>query len=136
MDYEEMLKKGRAELPEAVQVAERFEVPKVKGHLQGSRTVLSNFQEISSTLRRDPQHLLKFILKELATPGTMKSSGLVIMGSKVPASRINEKIRQYARQFVVCPECGKPDTKIMKEKSVSYMKCQACGAKNPISSKI
>ena len=136
MKYEDMLKRGRDLLPESVHAADRFEVPKVRGHLQGSRTVLSNFAEIASTLGREHNHLLKFILKELATPGEMKKNGYVVMGSKVAASRINEKIKQYARIFVICPECGKPDTKIVKEREVSFMKCQACGAKSPIHSKI
>jgi len=136
MNYEDMLKKGRKELPESVHLAERFEVPKVRGHIQGSRTVLSNFGDIANTLRRDPKHLLKFILKELATPGDMKGSNTVMFGSKVPASRINEKIKFYAKQFVLCPECGKPDTRILKEKNISFLKCQACGAKSPINSRI
>jgi translation initiation factor 2 subunit 2 len=135
MNYKEMLKRGRDQLPESVHAAERFEIPKVRGHLQGQKTVLSNFGEITSVLRREPEHLLKFIVRELATPGDMKG-GSVILGSKVPASRINDKISLYAKQFVLCPECGKPDTKISKEKNVSFMKCLACGAKSPINSKI
>ncbi len=136
MNYEEMLKKGRDKLPESVHTAERFEIPKVRGHLQGTRTIISNFSEIASTLGRAPQHLLKFILKELATPGEVKRSGTAIIGSKTPASRLNDKISLYAKQFVLCPECGKPDTKISKEKNISFMKCMACGAKSPINSKI
>lgn len=130
-----MLQRGREALPDSVHEAERFEIPKIRGHLQGARTVLSNFHEITNKLGRQPQHLLKFILKELATPGDMKGSN-VIIGSKVPASRINEKIELYAKQFVLCPECGKPDTKIDKEKEVSFLKCMACGAKTAINSKI
>ncbi|MGM5485340.1 MAG: translation initiation factor IF-2 subunit beta [Nanobdellota archaeon] len=136
MDYEEMLKKGREELPDSIHEAERFEIPKVKGHIQGNKTVLSNFSEIASTLGRDPQHMFKFILKELATPGNMKKTGEVIMGSKIPASKINDKIKLYSRQFVICPECGKPDTNIEKEKNIQFLKCTACGAKTPIHSKI
>lgn len=136
MKYEDMLKRGREQLPESVHAADRFEVPKIRGHIQGSRTVLTNFNEIASILGRENNHLLKFILKELATPGEMKRNGYVVMGSKVAASRINEKVKQYARVFVICPECAKPDTKIIKEREVSFMKCQACGAKSPIHSKI
>lgn len=131
-----MLKKGREQLPESVHAAERFEIPKVRGHLQGNKTILSNFNEISHTLRRDPQHMLKFILKEIAAPGEIKRTGNVIIGSKVPASKINDKISLYAKQFVICPECGKPDTQISKDKNVSFMKCMACGAKTSIRSKI
>jgi len=135
-DYKKLLEKARKELPEHVFQKERFEIPNVKGHIQGSRTVISNFLQIANLLGRDPEHLLKFVLRELATPGEIKKSGSVIVGSKVPASRINEKIKQYANSFVFCYECGKPDTKIEKEGNLSFIKCMACGARHSIKSKI
>ena len=135
-DYKSMLDNVRKNLPEAVFIKERFEIPKVMGHIQGNRTVISNFLQIASTLRRDVDHLLKFVLKELATPGEIKKSGALLLGTKVPASRINDKIRQYANEFVLCLECGKPDTQIIKEGELTYMKCTACGAKNFVKAKI
>lgn len=120
-----MLEDVRKNLPEAVFLKERFEIPKVVGHIQGNRTILTNFNQIASLLRRDVLHLLKFVLKELATPGEIKKSGALILGTKVPASRINDKIRQYANEFVLCLECGKPDTQIVKEGELTYMKCTA-----------
>lgn len=136
MEYKELLKKAREKLPKSVFEKERFEIPKIRGHVQGSRTVLSNFLQIADILRRKPEHLLKYILKELATPGEIKKSGSVIIGTKASASRINEKIKQYANEFVLCQECGKPDTKIEKENNFSFLKCQACGARHSIKSKI
>jgi len=135
MGYLELLKKAREQLPESVFETQRFEIPKVRGHLQGNKTIISNFNQIAQTLRRKPDHLLKFLLKELATPGNLKPSGLVI-GTKVAASRINDKIRQYANEFVFCKTCGKPDTQINKEGEFSFVKCLACGAKHPVKSKI
>lgn len=131
-----MLSEARKNLPESVFLKERFEVPKVLGHIQGNRTIISNFLQIASTLRRDAEHLLKYVLKELATPGEIKKSGALILGTKVPASRINEKMRQYANEFVLCLECGKPDTKIEKDGDLMYMKCTACGAKNFVKARI
>lgn len=131
-----MLRDARKELPESIFEKERLEIPKVKGHIQGNRTIISNFLQIASILGREPEHMLKYILRELATPGEIKKSGSVIMGTKVPASRINEKIKQYANDYVFCSECGKPDTKIEKEKGVVFIKCMACGARHPIKSKI
>ena len=136
MDYKKMLGDVRKNLPEAVFLKERFEIPKTLGHIQGNRTIITNFLQIASTLRRDVNHLLKFVLKELATPGEIKKSGALILGTKVPASRINDKIRQYANEFVLCLECGKPDTKLEKEGDLTYMKCTACGAKNIVKAKI
>src|SRR3989338_2734820 len=128
MEYKQMLEQVRKSLPEQVLQKDRFEIPKVTGHIQGNRTIISNFLQIANTLRRDNEHFLKYILKELASPGELKKSGSLILGTKIAASRINEKIRQYANEFVLCVECGKPDTKLEKEGSLTYMKCTACGA--------
>ncbi|MBI2048285.1 MAG: translation initiation factor IF-2 subunit beta [Parcubacteria group bacterium] len=135
-DYKDMLSEARKSLPEVVFIKERFEIPKVMGHIQGNKTIISNFLQIASSLRRNVDHMLKYVLKELATPGEIKKSGALIMGTKVPATRINEKVRQYANEFVLCPECGKPDTKIEKEGELNYIKCTACGAKNFVKAKI
>jgi translation initiation factor 2 subunit 2 len=131
MDYEEMLKLGRTKLPESVIIKERFEIPKVRGHIQGNKTVISNFLNIASVLSREPEHIIKFVLKELAAPGDLTKTALII-GTKVPASRVNEKIRQYAEVYVLCKDCGKPDTKISKEGSITYLICTACGARHPV----
>jgi translation initiation factor 2 subunit 2 len=133
-NYEKLLNKARKELPESVLKVERFEIPKVRGHIQGNRTILSNFHQIAAVLRREPEHLLKFILKELATPGELKKNALII-GAKVSAAKINEKIEKYANIFVICPECKKPDTQFVKEDGVLFIKCLACGAKHPIKAK-
>ena len=135
-EYKKLLVSVRKELPEHVFQKERFEIPLVKGHIQGNRTVISNFLQIASVLGREAGNMLKFILRELATPGEIKKSGSVIMGTKVPASRINEKIKQYANSYVFCYECGKPDTKIEREGNLSFLKCTACGARHTIRSKV
>lgn len=134
--YKDMLSEVRKCLPEIVFIKERFEIPKAMGHIQGNRTVITNFLQIASSLRREVDHMLKYVLKELATPGEIKKSGALILGTKVPASRINEKIRQYANEFVLCSECGKPDTALVREEGITYMRCTACGARNVVKAKI
>ena len=135
-EYKKLLERVRKELPKHIFEKERFGIPKVRGHIQGNRTVISNFLQIANMLGRKPESMLKFVLRELATPGEIKKSGSVIIGSKVPASRINEKVTQYANSYVFCYECGKPDTKIEKEGNFNYIKCTACGARHVIKSKV
>ena len=135
MDYKKLLEKARKQLPESISTKERFEIPKVRGHIQGNKTIISNFGNIANVLGRDVNHILKYILKELATPGEIKQKA-VIIGSKISASRINQKIQQYAEEFVLCKECGKPDTKLMKEGNFSFIQCTACGARHPVRTKI
>jgi translation initiation factor 2 subunit 2 len=69
--YDKLLKEARKNLPDAVFVKERFEIPKVMGHIQGNRTIISNFYQIANVLGRDVQHLLKYVLKELATQNVL-----------------------------------------------------------------
>lgn len=135
MEYDQLLSRARSRMPEAVVERERFEIPKVIGHLEGNKTVISNFIKIADTLRRDPDHMLKFVLRELATPGGIRN-GMLIIGTKTSAARINEKIRAYAIEFVLCPECGKPDTTIVTEGELAFMRCQACGNKKPVKARI
>ncbi len=136
LDYATLLTDARKNLPESVTLRERFEIPNVRGHLQGNRTVISNILQIAETLRRDVNHLVKFVLKELAAPGEVKKSGALIMGTKIPASRINDKIRKYADEYVLCKDCGKPDTVIERDASLMFLKCTACGSRNVIRAKI
>ena len=135
MDYEQLLERARQTLPETAAGNSRFEVPKVRGHIQGNKTIISNFSQIANDIGRPIEHFLKYILKELATPGEIKPTALII-GTKISASRINEKIEQYVREFVLCPECKKPDTKLIKEDKITYLKCTACGAKHTIKIKV
>jgi translation initiation factor 2 subunit 2 len=134
-DYDLMLDAAKQKLPEDTLSKERFIVPKALGHIEGSKTVISNFGHIADTLGRPAQHLLKYIQKELATPGELRKSA-VIFPTKLSATRINEKIQQYTDEFVICKECGKPDTKLSKDGSVYFIRCQACGARHSIMSKI
>ena len=129
--YNEMLNKAFNELPEVVHTKQRFEIPNVLGHIQGNITVISNIMQIAKMLRRNIDHLVKFLLKELATAGKIKNNSL-LLASKIPSSRINAKIKQYAEEFVLCPVCGKPDTDLVKEKDITYLRCNACGAKTPV----
>ena len=135
MNYKELLKKAREELPDSVLKTERFEIPKVKGHIEGNKTIITNFVQIASTLRRDINHLLKYLSRELAAPGEMRGKSLII-GRKISSAIINAKIEKYAKEFVICPECKRPDTKLIKEDRFVFMKCLACGARHPIKSKI
>lgn len=135
MDYEKLLEKGLKNLPESTQKSERFEIPKVKGHIQGNKTIITNFQQIAKALHREPEHLLKFLLRELATPGQIDKQRLTF-NRKIKSAQINQKIDQYTKLFVLCHECKKPDTQLVKEGRISSIKCMACGAKHPIRAKI
>ncbi len=136
LKYEELLKRARANLPKKVSaIQERFEIPKASLLIQGTKTVISNFNQICEIFNRPQEHLLKYLQRELATPASIDGPRLVL-GRKLLADNINSKLIQYASDFVICKVCKKPDTKLRKEGRITYMHCMACGAKNPIRAKI
>ena len=134
-NYEKLLEETYKKVKTIDTKTNRFEIPKVKGHFEGKKTILTNFFQIASHIRRKPEHFQKFILKELAASG-QKEGDRLILNIKVPSEKINQKIEQYVKEFVLCNECKKPDTELTKEGRLNFLKCLACGAKHSVQSKI
>lgn len=134
-NYEQLLNEAYKKIKKVEGSSERFEIPKVGGHFEGKKTIITNFFQIASYVRRNPEHFQKFLLKELATSG-QKEGERLILNNKIPSEKINQKIEQYVKEFVLCRECGKPDTELTKEDRLTFIKCMACGAKHSVRSKI
>jgi translation initiation factor 2 subunit 2 len=130
MEYEELLKRAMEKLPKIMEGRERFEVPKVICEVSGNKMVLKNFGEILAVLRRDSGHLSKYLSKELATAGSVQGNTLIFQG-KTSREILQKKVDDYVKEFVYCKECGKPDTKLVKEDRIYFLACEACGAKKP-----
>lgn len=130
MDYDEMLGRGMEMSSETVD-DKRFEIPEVDIITQGNKTILKNFSKISDKLRRDRDHMMKFLTKELAVSGDQKKMRAVFHG-KFTETQIEDKLKKYVESFVFCPACGKSDTELVKEQRVTKIKCEACGTKQVI----
>jgi translation initiation factor 2 subunit 2 len=130
-NYEDMLKDAIENLPKSGENKERFEVPKPITSIQGNQTIISNFEEICNTLRRDKKHVSKFLFKELAIPGHIEGKRLILQG-KATTSLIEKKLENYVRDFVICKECKKPDTSLQKIDRLTFLVCEACGAKQNV----
>ncbi len=124
-----MLKRAVQNLPTRSEM--RFEIPTASVAVGKRQTVIKNFAEIVKTIRRAPQDVSKYLFKELAVPGETRG-GELILQAKVPTTLINQRIREYVKDFVLCKECGKPDTALQKLDNYIFIKCEACGAKRPV----
>lgn len=131
MDYEELLERAYKSLPKKRMERRRFEIPVAKTIVEGSKTIIINFKSIVDTLGRSEKMVMKYLLRELATSGTFDGQRLILKGV-FSTIKINEKIREFSREYVICPECGCPDTMIIKEDRISFLRCTACGARRPI----
>jgi len=133
--YEKLLNEAYKNVKQVDSSSGRFEIPKIEGHFEGKKTILTNFSQIVSYIRRKPEHFQKFILKELAVSGQREGDRLVL-NMKVSSEKINQKIEQYVKEFVLCKECKKPDTELIKEDRLTFIHCLACGAKHSVRGKI
>ena len=118
-----------------IEKGERFEIPKVTGHVEGTKTIITNFSQVCDVIRRPKEHVAKYLFRELAAPGIIDNERL-ILNRKLSSSLINEKIESYVNEFVICPECKKPDTELKKEGKLMFLHCLACGAKHVVRTKI
>jgi translation initiation factor 2 subunit 2 len=130
-NYEQLLEDAYKSIKPIESKIDRFELPKVEGHIEGTKTIITNFKQICGYVRRDCEHMLKFLLKELAAPGSMKGDRLVFTRN-ISSKMINEKIALYVQQYVICKECKKPDTELMKDGEFHFIHCLACGAKKAV----
>jgi len=130
-DYNELLKRARAQVPEVALKHERLEMPKLLVSMVGMRTTISNFKDVADIINRDPQHILKFLTREMATAATYHEGRAIFQG-KFPRDTFERLLQRYMEEFVVCPVCKRPDTNIAKEKRLAFLVCNACGARSSI----
>jgi len=130
--YSELLKRAQSKIPREEGSGERFETPRVRSTVVGRRrTLIINFKEIADALNRNPRHLMKFLTNEMATAGSLEESRAVFQG-KFTHDTLTHLVDKYTENFIVCPVCKRPDTKIVKERRLFFLSCEACGAKSSI----
>jgi translation initiation factor 2 subunit 2 len=130
-DYHALLKRARDSLPENIIERERFRVPEVDVFIEGKTTVFRNLEEIADAVNREPSQILVYLLRELGTAGTIDGKRIVFKG-RVPASQVEKRLRGYIETFVLCSECQRPDTRLVKEGRITLLECDACGAHRPV----
>jgi translation initiation factor 2 subunit 2 len=132
-DYEELLKRVQSITSTRIVEEDRFRVPKVDIFYEGNTTVLKNFDKIVNVLNREPNHLLKFFLGSVGTAGEI-SGGRVIFQGKIPTKTVQDKLNEYVETYVICSECSRPDTHLVKKGRTILIRCDACGAFRSIGS--
>jgi translation initiation factor 2 subunit 2 len=129
--YQALLERAHAKLPPIRTGGERFQVPEPDVMSDGKNTMIRNFQEITGVLRREPDHVIQFLAKELGCPGVLDLPRGVLK-SRLTKDQIAQRIREYTAKYVICSECKRPDTHLKKEGRLTLLICEACGAQRPV----
>ncbi len=127
LDYDKLLKRVIKSTPKKDVAEERFKIPKADVFYEGNTTVIRNFDKISSILNRPAEQILKFLLGTLGTAGEISGQRVIFQG-KIPARNIQDRLKEYVDTYVLCSECNKPDTHLVKRGRTTLIRCDACGA--------
>ena len=133
MDYDDMLDRALDETPDIEGSSDRFEIPDPQVRQEGNVTVFENFQSTVDRLGREDEHVMKFLQNELGTSGHIDESGRARLTGEFGQRRISEAVEAYSDEFVLCPECGLPDTKFERDQGALLLRCEACGARSATS---
>jgi translation initiation factor 2 subunit 2 len=133
-DYRKLLKNVLEDTSAKRVVEDRFKLPKIEIFYEGNTTVIKNFDKISDAVNRDPQLILKFLLGGVGTAGEMEGGRVVFQG-KILAKQIQDKLKDYIDTYVMCSECNRPDTHLVKQGRNLLIRCDACGAFRSVKSK-
>jgi len=130
-EYRSLLARARGKLPEKAITKERFQLPEMDVIYEGKTTVFRNFGDIVDLIRREPGQVLGFLLKELGTAGTQDGRRVVFKG-RVASKAIDDRIKNFVEMYVLCQECTRPDSHLIKEGRTVILECEACGAHRPV----
>ena len=135
MEYSQSLDRAFDAMPErSASEGDRLSVPDPEGETDGAFTRLTNVTDIADALSRDAEHLHRSIQRELGTNGQFDGQRSRFNGS-FTVQDFSDAIDEYVAEFVTCSECGLPDTVLAKEDGIDMLRCQACGAFRPVSTK-
>ena len=129
--YDELLERAYSQLPEVREYSERFTIPVPEIVYEGKNTVIRNYRDICRTINRDPKQVLQVMLKEIGTAGEISGDMLILQG-RINTNKILDAIESYVLSYVICSECGSPDTELIRQERSLMLKCHACGAVRPI----
>jgi translation initiation factor 2 subunit 2 len=133
LDYTSLLDRVKDSLQkEGMKKVSRLVLPPPEVNFVGNRTYLRNFKEFADLIRRDPNKLLMYLARELATAASMDKEGRAIFIGRKSRDSFKVLIDRYVTDNVICPVCGNTDTHIERQKKVSMLVCEACGAKSPL----
>lgn len=130
-NYDALLERALSGITKRGSSGERFELPVASVSIIGARTIVNNFADVVDRLNRDPHHVLKYLAKEMATAGSYEGGKGFFQG-KFSRETINRLIGVYTNRFVICPVCRRPDTKVERRERLSFLVCEACGARSSI----
>jgi len=111
-----------------------YKIPPPQCLREGNKkTLLANLHEICKRLKRPDEHVTSFLFAELGTSGSVDGSRRLVIRGRFQAKQIENVLRRYIVDYVVCKTCKSPDTELSKgENRLSFVTCNSCGSRRSV----
>lgn len=104
---------------------------KVEGKGNGIKTVVVNLSSVAQSLARPGSHVIKWFGQDLGAQTNIDppDDRWIINGSH-DAEVLQKSLFTFIEKFVLCDDCGNPETDISIKDDVIRKDCKACGARS------
>ena len=115
----------------------RYKMPAVFGKIEGSgngiKTVIPNITDVALSLHRQPGEVNKFFGTELGAQSRYNADTdkAIVNGAHTDAV-LQDLMHLYIEKFVLCPNCGLPESEYKIKSDAIFHRCKACGAKEMV----
>jgi translation initiation factor 2 subunit 2 len=92
------------------------------------KTIWVNFYEICRMMRRNPDHVMQFVLAELGAEGSIDGSNRLVIRGKFVSKYVESLLRKYIVEYVTCSMCRSPNTELTRDPNTRlyFVHCKDC----------
>lgn len=136
--YQELLgrifKTLRAQNPALSGEKKKFTMVPPQVARDGSKkTLFANVVDICKRMHRQPDHVIQYLFSELGTIGSMDGSQRLTIRGRFQPKQIENVLRRYITEYVICKTCKRPETLLTKENRIFFVTCEKCGSQRSVS---
>ena len=126
-NYEDLLTQAFETMPEVTSTHSRWSLPEPKVRTEGNVTVYENFKNTVEILNREADLVLKFLQNEFGTSANIDDTGRARLTGSFSTDKVFSVIKSFSQAYVICPDCGLPDTKLQEKNNSLMLHCEGCG---------
>lgn len=99
-----------------------------------TKTMVLNFNIISLSIHRQPEHIRSFFSSELKRHCSIDANIHLIIKGRYLQNQIESIFKKYITNYVSCHMCQTHDTIIIKDQitRLYFLKCDVCGSKRSV----
>ena len=122
-----LIKKNNPSVTEKTKIS--LKAPDVK-KVTGVKCVWVNFNDTCSSLNREREHFLNFILTELGTEGSIGGDFQLYLKGRYNNKHVESLLKKYVQEYVTCKICNSPNTILRKDNSarIQILHCNNCNS--------